>query len=47
MAILGIDAAWTSKNPSGVALLSDAGRLIAYAPSFVSFTALADGDPVD
>ena len=47
LAILGIDAAWTSKNPSGVALLSDAGRLIAYAPSHVSFVALADGEAVD
>lgn len=47
MAVLGIDAAWTSKNPSGVALLSDAGRLIAIAPSYISFAALADGDPID
>lgn len=47
MAVLGIDAAWTSHNPSGVALLSDAGRLIAIAPSYVSFAALAEGDPVD
>jgi hypothetical protein len=35
--VLGIDAAWSSKNPSGVALLStesDRPRLIRAAPSF-------------
>ena len=47
MAILGIDAAWTKHNPSGVALISDVGELIAFAPSYVSFAALAEGEPVD
>jgi predicted RNase H-like nuclease len=47
VAILGIDAAWTNHNPSGVALLSDTGSLIAFAPSYTSFVALADGDLVD
>jgi predicted RNase H-like nuclease len=42
--ILGIDAAWTEKGSSGVALLDTAngGRLIACAPSYSSFMARAD-----
>ena len=48
--ILGIDAAWTSKEPSGVALL-DLGRqdsrCIAVAPSYRSFIDLAAGTPVN
>ena len=48
--ILGIDAAWTNKEPSGVALLegsSGAWRCVAVAPSYVSFLSLAEGTPVD
>lgn len=43
--VLGIDAAWTAANPSGVALaIKTAGvwRLIAAASSFAEFTALAN-----
>ena len=46
--VLGVDAAWTLAQPSGVALASDAGgawRLVAAAPSYVSFNALAEGEP--
>jgi predicted RNase H-like nuclease len=46
--VLGVDAAWTLAQPSGVALASDAGgawRLVAIAPSYVSFYALAEGEP--
>jgi len=45
---LGIDAAWTLKQPSGVALALEHGgrwRLVATAPSYDHFLALADGDP--
>ena len=48
--ILGIDAAWTATEPSGVALVSnDHGRwqCIAVAPSYNSFVALAAGSAVD
>lgn len=48
--ILGIDAAWTEKEPSGVALLegSPGGwRCVAAAPSYDSFLSLAEGTPVD
>jgi hypothetical protein len=44
--VLGIDAAWTSANPSGVALAAKTGtvwRLIAAAASFEEFVRLADG----
>lgn len=47
MSILGVDPAWTSNNPSGVALLSSAGNLIAVAPSYNSFVDLVDGGEVD
>ena len=47
MSILGVDAAWTVNNPSGVALLSNEGSLIAVAPSYVSFVALAEGNEID
>jgi len=47
MAILGVDPAWTAHNPSGVALLSNKGKLIAVAPSYISFKALSDGHNVD
>jgi predicted RNase H-like nuclease len=49
-AILGIDAAWTTTHPSGIALLSDDGarwRSVALAPSYAAFIAAADGIPVD
>ena len=45
--VLGIDAAWTSANPSGVALAAKTGtvwRLIAAAASFEEFVRLADGN---
>jgi hypothetical protein len=48
--ILGIDAAWTEKEPSGMALLesSQVGwRCVAVTPSYGSFLALAEGTPVD
>jgi len=47
MAILGIDAAWTTKNPTGVALLSKNGKLVTAAPSYSSFLDLSDGVDVD
>ncbi len=48
--ILGIDAAWTSAQPSGLAVVvSDRGgwRCAAVAPSYATFLALAQGVPVD
>lgn len=48
--VLGIDAAWTSRQPSGVALLrGGAGNweAVAVAPSYDSFIALGRGEPVD
>jgi predicted RNase H-like nuclease len=45
--VLGIDAAWTSANPSGVALAARTGtvwHLIAAAASFEEFIRLADGN---
>lgn len=49
-AVLGIDAAWSYKHPSGVALIraKDDGHweFVAVAPSYDSFTALAVGRPV-
>jgi predicted RNase H-like nuclease len=48
--VLGIDAAWTEKEPSGVALLEeDPGgwRCVAVAPNYDTFLTLAEGDPVD
>ena len=48
--VLGIDAAWTSKNPSGVALVRSQPGLgwecIALAPSYEDFINLADEDAV-
>lgn len=44
--VLGIDAAWTEKEPAGVALLegrSEVWRCVAVAPSYDSFLALAEG----
>jgi predicted RNase H-like nuclease len=49
-AVLGIDAAWTSTAPSGVALCIEetAGwRCVAVAPSYAAFVGLADGTAVD
>ena len=49
-AVLGIDAAWTGHNPSGVALLRCAASgwsCTALAPSYESFIGLADGFTVD
>lgn len=40
--VLGIDAAWTAAQPSGVALVRDA-RALAIAPSYASFIAHASG----
>lgn len=47
--VLGIDAAWTATNPSGVALAAKTGsgwRLIAAASSFEEFVGLAGGTEV-
>jgi predicted RNase H-like nuclease len=48
--ILGIDAAWTPTQPSGVALLreeSPGWRCLALAPSYDAFLALAHGEQVN
>jgi predicted RNase H-like nuclease len=48
--VLGIDAAWTEKEPSGVALIENSQegwRCVAVTPSYDSFLALAEGTPVD
>lgn len=48
--VLGIDAAWTAKEPSGVALLvgsSEEWRCVTVTPSYDSFLALAEGVTVD
>jgi predicted RNase H-like nuclease len=48
--ILGIDAAWTATQPSGVALVQQQGtrwRCIDAAPSYASFSERADGLPRD
>jgi predicted RNase H-like nuclease len=48
--VLGIDAAWTAKEPSGVALLASSSgkwRCVTVTPSYDSFLALAEGVPVD
>ena len=49
-AILGIDAAWTRNQPSGVALAQRTAvgwQCIAIAPSYDTFIALSHGIPVD
>ena len=49
-AVLGIDAAWTSTEPSGVALCVEhpgGWRCAAVAPSYADFIALGQGRPVD
>jgi len=48
--VLGIDAAWTAHNPSGVALVQRAAegwQCLALAPSYDSFLAIAAGEPWD
>jgi predicted RNase H-like nuclease len=46
--ILGIDAAWTARGSSGVALLdSSRGRVIACAPSYDGFVGYSKGIPVN
>ena len=48
--MLGVDAAWTAHQPSGLALVQRQGecwRCLALAPSYASFIALADGVAVD
>jgi hypothetical protein len=48
-AVLGIDAAWTNTQPSGVAVAMDTGegwRLAAIAPSYSHFHALAHGNVI-
>lgn len=48
--VLGIDAAWTTKEPSGVALVRGEGaewRCLAVAPSYGAFLGLARGEAVD
>ncbi len=50
MIVLGIDAAWTASQPSGVALVRHRRRrweCVALAPSYASFLALAAGTRVD
>jgi predicted RNase H-like nuclease len=49
-AVLGIDAAWTARHPSGVALIEATGagwECVAVAPSYGGFLALAPGGTVD
>jgi len=48
--VLGIDAAWTDTEPSGIALIvgsQESWRCLAVAPSYRSFFGLAGGEPVD
>lgn len=48
--VLGIDAAWTATEPSGVSLLEacdDRWRCVAVAPSYESFVAIANGTGID
>ncbi|WP_201269259.1 DUF429 domain-containing protein [Sinorhizobium meliloti] len=47
--VLGIDAAWTEREPSGVALISDDGsgwRLVEVAASYDGFFLASDGEPI-
>ena len=49
-AVLGIDAAWTERQPSGVALVRrdrSRWRVVCVAPSCASFVAASRGAPVD
>jgi predicted RNase H-like nuclease len=46
--VLGVDAAWTAHNPSGVALVVETAgrwRLVELAPSYLAFEALAGFEP--
>lgn len=48
--VLGIDAAWTEGEPSGVAVVRATGsgwRCLGVAPSYESFISLARGEPID
>jgi predicted RNase H-like nuclease len=48
--VLGIDAAWTGTEPSGVALIEsspEGWRCVAVAPSYDSFLSFAEGTPVE
>lgn len=48
--VLGIDAAWTAQQPSGVALVEQGthgSKCVAVSPSYDSFLALAEGIPLD
>ena len=48
--VLGIDAAWTAHNPSGVALVQRAAegwQCLSLAPSYNTFLALSAGQPLD
>ena len=50
MIVLGIDAAWTAAQPSGVAVLQRRRghwHCVALAPRYASFVALAHGTPID
>jgi len=50
VAILGIDAAWTATQPSGVALIENTGsgwRSVCAAPGYPGFVDAATGQPVD
>lgn len=52
MVVLGIDAAWTSTNPSGLAVLvknnhTTGWNCVAVAPSYTAFFGLAENKPVD
>jgi|SRR5579864_123683 len=49
-AVLGVDAAWTEKNSSGVALVSFTGgkwECVALAPSYAQFLAFSNGREID
>jgi predicted RNase H-like nuclease len=49
-AVLGIDAAWTARHPSGVALIEATGsgwQCVAVAPSYSGFLSLARGESLD
>lgn len=50
--VLGIDAAWTCKNPSGLAVLvghknAEDWQCVAVAPSYAAFLGLANGKPIE
>lgn len=50
LAVLGVDAAWTEKNPSGVALVSFASgkwECVALAPSYRQFLEFSKGKEID